>query len=459
MKIKIKQLKRLVILLTFAIATFGIAGCVGGADKPESVNSNASTTRPDITTSTSKSEATSDLEENTTGTGTFETNPSATSGTSSKGTTTTTAAPGIVGLSTFQPQFVISLVKYHPGVPGFDVEYEIVATFNNMFLTLSDYTLDVNLDGVRLNGNKVIVPDAVRQQGKTLTINATYKKDPRYKYRLDIALRKWDMTMQDDFNGSSIDGNTWSNFEEYGRGGFNPYSIKMGKNVFTENGHLVLESKKDAETFYIERYPGSEFRYSYGAVSTMGKFYQAYGCFTSKMKLPSKGGILSSFWLLPNSGYKEDGFFSRTDVSSPWNCSEVDIFEHWATSGKITYHTEHFWNGVDFSKTVGNRAHRYTVPDFDVNKRDYIEFSFIWTKYNTYYYVNGTLAATNGHTLSSNPNPGYIILSSAPAWHRPAASGGENINGLNYVYNGWLGLMQDDDFPQRMEVDYVRVYK
>jgi hypothetical protein len=345
------------------------------------------------------------------------------------------------------PAFILELLEYHPGVPGFDVVYEVKASYNNTILNRSAYSLKANLPGVTIDGNKIIVPDSVRQQAKTLSITATYLADKQQNFRLFIPLRRWILTLEDNFDTYNTD--LWINFEEGITATDNPFKVNAANGAYVSNGKLILEVKK-------QNYLGYEI--TGAAVSTAAEFNQIFGLFTAKIKMPEKGGILSAFWLMPHGQYRYDGFFNRTGMSGgAWLCSEIDIVEHWATAGNVSLHTEHFWGDIVNGEPeyMGGRNYTYPIPNFVPG--NFYEYTCVWTRNAIYYYVDGVLVGVSRDIETIDPVPAYMVLSAHPAPYRNIYN--ELFNGRLYNYNGWFGHMKDVYYPQTMEVDFVRVYR
>jgi hypothetical protein len=333
--------------------------------------------------------------------------------------------------------FELKLIDYHPGVPRYDVVYDITATYKGTPLNYDDYCLEVNLDGVTMNGSRITVPDEVRQTGQVLSVTGMYKADDKCKYKLDIELCTWTLTFEDNFD--TLDTEIWSSFESMSKRPDNPYAVVTDELSYVDSGKLALEVKKLSGTGV-----GS------AAISTKGNFSQIYGCFTSKIKMPEKGGILSAFWLMPQGRYKYDGFVAATDGEKDMLCSEIDIVEHWATSENKTLHSAHFWN-IDNQEYRGAPLQSwYEIPDFIPG--NYYEYTGVWTKNALYFYVDGVLAMAHHSLKSVDPVPAYIVYSAHPAPHRKIEN--ETINGIVGNYNGWFGFMTDENFPQTMDVEF-----
>lgn len=328
------------------------------------------------------------------------------------------------GVLSPQRDFVVSLINYHPGIPGYDLEYMLKAEYRDKLLNLEEYSLSVNLKGVVIQDNCVRIPENVRNQNKPLIIQAVYTQDPSYTYQLTLEFKQWVKTFEDNFD--SLNRDVWKASDGFNR---DEYIMANAANIQVKDGKMVLEPKK-------ESYKGYE--YTFAEISSIDSFYQLYGCFTSRVKMPEKGGILSSFWLLPQGRYRYDNFYVRTDTDTPWRCSEIDIVEHWATSGSKIHIGEHYWD--EQGNYLDAVSHKYDIPDFRAG--EYYEYTCVWTKYAMYYYLDGVLVDITQNIRPDNSVPAYIVYSTYQA-----------------VKDSWYGIMHDEDYGVTMNVDWVRVYK
>lgn len=328
--------------------------------------------------------------------------------------------------------FSFELVQYHPGVPGYDVEYQYVLKFKNMPISADTVTVSSNIEGVIAKDGKIIVPKDVNAKGGTLVLTAVYNKDKRYKQKISFQLKAWEKTWADEFDS---DRSNWSNYYMS--------ASCLDKNAYVEDGCLKLDVLKED---YVAS-NGTPQTTSRGYVSTQGKFYQTYGCFTARMK-PTKssytnGGTMSSFWLMPQGNYKTDFFFKRSDRTDFWGCSEIDILEGYKMITGGSQHTEHWWKE---DGTYQGQTPKFSSNEIYKSPEEWHEFSFVWMKYGIYYYVDGKLVTWNTDIEPvANPAPAYIVFGTGVT--PPGQS-------------GWTGSLDSwDELPQTSTIDWVRVYK
>lgn len=341
--------------------------------------------------------------------------------------------------------FSIQLLTYHPGIPGYDVKYDFVVKFRNEILAPNRYIISSNIDSVMIKDGKIIVPESVRQAAEEVKVTAVFNDSvfngaSDYKSELTIKLKAWEKTFEDDFNTFDVD--LWSLYRmTVPKDG--DIIAACFENSYVKQGNLCLDVlRKDYKL------PGvnTTFKYSRGYVSTKGKFSQVYGCFKAKMKLAkssfTNGGVMSSFWLMPEGKYKFDYFFKRTDTDEFWGCSEVDILEGYKMTNGGSQHTEHWW--AEDGSYMGQTPKFYKNSSYDVDS--WHEFAFVWTEYGVYYYVDGELAVYNDNIEPvDNPSPAHIIFGTAVS---PKG------------YAGWTGELEgDEELPQTTYIDWLKVYK
>lgn len=338
--------------------------------------------------------------------------------------------------------FKIHLESYHPGVPGYSVSYKYYIVFKGERISPRGCNIRADYPEVFFKADEIIIPDATRQMGGWMTVDLHCALDPDYTAKLKINLRKYEMTLEDNFETYNTD--LW---EPRCDGAKVPMAYTKVKDNYVRDGKLCLDFEKN-ETPVIRN--GVECYYSDAGLRTKGKFSQKYGCFASSIKVPAcPTGIFTAFWLLPEGKYQEDYFFKRTDTGDDFHgCSEIDImeiFHHPATRGSA--HTEHYWepnwDREVSGKTKSSLGYDYTIPGYKDGQ--FIEYALVWNEYAIYYYVNGVLAKVNDKIAPvDDVKEAYILYT---CYIGPEGGG------------AFWGEVKDEDLPQTMEVDWLRVYK
>lgn len=245
---------------------------------------------------------------------------------------------------------------------------------------------------------------------------------------------KWVLTWSDEFNapdGSPPDptkwvpatgGNGWGNNElEY-------YTTDI-RNAHQEHGSLVIEAIQEPYTGP----DGVSRNYTSARLKTSGKFSQAYGRFEARIKMPIGKGIWPAFWLLGD---------DIATVGWP-KCGEIDIVENLGSEPSVAHGTIH-GPGYSGDHAIGSP---YTLPDDKRFTDDFHIFAVEWEPQEIRFYVDDNLYATRRPSELpagahwAYDHPFYILLN--------LAVGGK-----------WPGNPDSTtQFPQKMLVDYVRVYQ
>lgn len=231
---------------------------------------------------------------------------------------------------------------------------------------------------------------------------------------------KW----SDEFSGNSIDNNTW-NYDLGGNGWGNneleTYTDNSKNSFVTRGGYLVLEARQE---------PFGSANYTSARMLTMGKKDFTYGRIDVRAKLPKGQGVWPAIWML------------GSDIAStPWPaCGEIDMMELLGNQPDKIYGTAHWSNGGQNASLGGS----YTMPSGDFSQEFHV-FSIAWDSSKIDWYVDNYkyYTAPKSSMVGSYPfdKPFFIILNVAVGGAWPGNPDGTTV------------------FPQRMIVDYIRVYQ
>lgn len=243
----------------------------------------------------------------------------------------------------------------------------------------------------------------------------------------------WELVWQDEFNSRTIDTNKW-NFT-IGAGGYGnnelQYYSDRSENARIEDGKLIIEARK-------ENYQGSP--YTSAKLTTQSKFSFTYGRVEVRAKLPEGQGLWPAIWMMP-----ED-----MNIYGGWPvCGEIDIMELLGQEPNKVYGTIHYGNPHTYHG--GN----YTLPDGKKFSDDFHVFALEWEPGEIRWYVDNVLYYKTNDWFSRSSNEAFDYT-------YPAPFDREFYLILNVAVGGnWPGNPPDNAnyFPQRMEVDYVKVYK
>jgi len=244
--------------------------------------------------------------------------------------------------------------------------------------------------------------------------------------------RNWILTWDDEFNGpngSSPDPAKWV-LESGGNGWGNDemeYYTPRPENVRLENGNLVIEARKEE----FKGADGVKRRYTSGRLKTQGRFSQEYGRFEARIQIPYGQGVWPAFWMLgddfPAAGWPE--------------CGEIDIMEN-VDVEKSRVHGSIHGPGYAARKSLSSGFTLQQGPFSD----DFHVFAVEWEPQTIRFYVDDELYATR--------TPGDLPQGAKWVFDHPF------FIILNLAVGGNLPASPDmaTEFPQRMRVDYVRVY-
>ena len=241
----------------------------------------------------------------------------------------------------------------------------------------------------------------------------------------------WELVWNDEFDGDTIDFDKWEH-EVNARGGGNnelQYYTDRSQNSRVKDGLLIIQALKETFTG-----PEGTREYTSARLRTKNRGDWKYGRFEIKAKLPYGQGLWPAIWMLP------------TDwVYGGWAASgEIDIMELVGNDPATVYGTLHY--GGAYPDNVHTGA-SYKL-DFGNFALDFHVFALEWDATEIRWYVDDSLYQvqrewySHGNDYPAPFNQRFHLL-------------------LNVAVGGnWPGNPDNTtSFPQKMEVDYVRVYQ
>lgn len=235
----------------------------------------------------------------------------------------------------------------------------------------------------------------------------------------------YSLVWSDEFNGSVLDTKAWNtelgNNNGWGNHELEYYTARP-QNVFLSNGNLVIEARK-------ESYDGGN--YTSARLTTQGKKEYQFGRMDIRAKLPVQQGMWPAIWALGS---------NISTVSWP-ECGEIDIMELVGTTPSKVFGTAHWKNSSNGHSYKGGEA-SLIGGDFSQN---FHVFSILWEQDSIQWLMDDKpfFKATKDIVDGTYPfnKPFFLLLN--------VAVGGD-----------WPGNPNSNtQFPQRMFVDYVRVYQ
>jgi len=224
-----------------------------------------------------------------------------------------------------------------------------------------------------------------------------------------------------------VGGHGWGNNElEYYTPGQNVYTqfdAQAGSNV------AVLEARSGNPGNFGCWYGSCQ--YTSSRMTTQNKRTFRWGRIEARMKLPQTQGIWPAFWMLGS---------NIPDVNWPTS-GEIDIMEHVGFEPEITHGALH---GPNYSGATPFAGTHYLNQIVSAN---YHVYAVEWDTNSIHWYVDGTrfYSVSRSHVQNYGnwvfDQPFFILLNVAVGGNWPGSPNGSST------------------FPQRLFVDYVRVYQ
>ncbi len=248
----------------------------------------------------------------------------------------------------------------------------------------------------------------------------------------------YELVWADEFDkNGSPDTSNWN--YEYGFVRNHELQWYQPENAYCKDGLLIIEARQETKnnpnfdsTSNDWRTNRSKIDYTSSCLITKGKNHWLYGRFELRAKIPTSSGMWPAWWTL--------------GISEKWPANgEIDIMEYYrdtllanvaflAADGKAAWY--------DSKHGLQNVGDEKWAEDFHVWRMD-------WTEKSIALYVDNRLLNEVSLELTTNKNgsnfnpftqPHYMLLNLA-------------MGGMNG------GELKDTPFPQKFEIDYVRVYQ
>ena len=234
----------------------------------------------------------------------------------------------------------------------------------------------------------------------------------------------WKLVWSDEFNGTALDSGKWALELKEGDPGEAVYTNRAA-NLSVSDGYLALQAQK-------ENYGGKN--YTATQISTRNKGVWKYCRIDVRAKLPYGKGMWPAIWMMPNAPVAY-GTWPRS--------GEIDIMENLGANPRLTYTTLHYGAGnQSIQGTYTTPADQSLSDTFHVYTMiwDSTSFSFTLDSTHTYYSTN-KWSPDNVAFPKPFDQPFFLMLDLA-------------------VGGSWGGPPDSATvFPQKMLVDWVRVYQ
>lgn len=240
------------------------------------------------------------------------------------------------------------------------------------------------------------------------------------------------LAWSDEFNtGTQPNPNDWSYETGHIRNHELQYYTSRPENCRVEDGHLVIECRKESYTPPNAKKPET---ITSASIETRGHHQWTYGRFEARVKLPSAKGTWPAVWML---GEPKDPAWNR------WpDRGEIDIVEHVGYLPNLIHGTVHTkaYNHVKKTQKGATTKVADVTSDFHLYTVDWTPEQITFLFDNQPYYT-----VRNEHKTEAEwpfDHPEYLKI--------------------NFAFGGDWGAhdgTDDSKLPLKLEVDYVRVYQ
>lgn len=243
---------------------------------------------------------------------------------------------------------------------------------------------------------------------------------------------EWSLSWSDEFDLGYVDESVWSfetgNGHDQGIPGWgnNELQYYQRENAWVENNHLVIEAREEQASDQYGSYD-----YTSARMKTQGGYNKQYGRIDVRARLPEGQGLWPAIWALG----------SNIDSAQWPDCGEIDIMELTGDDTDTVHGTVH-GPGYSGGNSIGGTYNNGSFADA------YHTFQVTWYPDAIKFFVDGNHYFTV--TLYEVEDSGYEwVFDDGPFFFLLNVAVGGNLPGYPDA---------STQFPQRMEVDYVRVY-
>lgn len=235
--------------------------------------------------------------------------------------------------------------------------------------------------------------------------------------------KKWTLVWSEEFDEDTIDPAVWTRIGR-GKSDWNNYMSSYDSCYAVKDGKLVLYGMANDG-----KVPNDTARYLTGGIYTKGKKSFENGRIEIRARLYGARGEWPAIWMLPENGKWPDG-------------GEIDIMERLNHDG-IAYQTVH--TNYTYNLGIKENPKSHTVGKIDPD--DYNIYGVELGADKLVFYINGEKTmeyprVKGKEDLGQYPfnKPFYLLID--------MQLGGQ-----------WVGRVNPDELPVKMEVDWVRFYK
>ena len=242
------------------------------------------------------------------------------------------------------------------------------------------------------------------------------------KERAKRAHKGWRLVWSDEFSGNEIDDTSWQRCLRYGSP-WNRHMSLLDSLVKVQGGVVELWGINRPEGYQ------DSLKFLTGGLDSRGMRAIRNGRIDVRARLDQAQGFWPAIWMMPESNF-------------PWpEAGEIDIMEHLNFDDYIyqTVHSGHI-EGLRQPKTQHDHKEKVDVTVFNV-------YSVEITPNEIIYYINGRRTFSYPR-LEPEPKGQYPFDDYEYYMILSAQLGGH-----------WIGPIEEEHLPVKMEVDYVRFYE
>jgi beta-glucanase (GH16 family) len=245
-------------------------------------------------------------------------------------------------------------------------------------------------------------------------------------YQAQTSYEGYSQVWSDEFSGTEVDSNNWGYDIGGGGWGNNELEFYTNRNAYLKNGQLVIRANQ-------ENYGGRA--YTSSRLKTQAKQNFQYGRIDIRAVMPEGQGIWPALWMLgenfPTVGWPHSG--------------EIDVMEMIGGEGRENrvYGTAHWYNQSNSSNASygGNRL----LSSGETLSTSFHVYSIEWDSTAITWYLDDvqfhTMTIDNSASLAAFRKEFFFIFNIAVGGNWPGNPNSSTV------------------FPQRMIVDYVRVFQ
>ncbi len=281
----------------------------------------------------------------------------------------------------------------------------------------------------------------------------------------------WEMVWSDEFEGSSLNSNSWTHEVNCDGGG------NQEKQCYTEDPSNSFVSDGTLKLVALPAAEGAILPYTSARIVSENKVNFKYGRFEVRAKMPFGQGSFPAFWMMPSD-----------DVYGGWpNSGEIDIVEtvNLKTVNEEGVVENHAYGTLHYGPNLEEHAHSgaaYSLPGGVNPADDFHVYAIEWQEGQIRWYVDNYLYATQSASELKTKPDGEVLGLNHRGWfaeYFDAATGTLTTHWdnapfdqefymiLNNAVGGdWAENTNDTGVDaeafangQTFEIDYIRVYQ